>query len=59
VKITTVSGQVVAQGRSVGGTFTWNLRDKSGRHVSTGVYYVVAADEAGKKGAVAKFLVVK
>ncbi|MFA6819555.1 MAG: two-component regulator propeller domain-containing protein [Bacteroidaceae bacterium] len=59
VKITTASGQVVAQGRSVGGTFTWNLRDKSGDHVSTGVYYVIAADEAGKKGAVAKFLVVK
>jgi len=59
VKITTVSGQVVAQGRSVGGTFTWNLRDKSGDHVSTGVYYVIAADETGKKGAVAKFLVVK
>lgn len=59
VKITTVSGQLVAQGNSVGGTFVWNLKDKRGNRVSTGVYYVIAADESGKKGAVAKFVVIK
>ncbi len=59
VKITTVSGQVVAQGKSVGGTFTWNLRDNRGRRVGTGVYHVVASDQDGKSGAVAKFVVIK
>lgn len=59
VKITTVTGQLVAQGSSQGGTFTWNLLDKRGNRVSTGVYYVIAADENGKKGAVAKFVVIK
>lgn len=59
VKITTVSGQVVAQGKSVGGTFTWNLRDNRGRRVGTGVYHVIASDQEGKNGAVAKFVVIK
>lgn len=59
VKITTVSGQLVAQGTSVGGTFTWNLKDKRNNRVATGVYYVIASNESGKKGAVAKFVVIK
>lgn len=59
VKITTVSGQVVAQGQSVGGTFIWNLRDSRGKRVATGIYYVIASNEEGKEAAVAKFLVVK
>ena len=59
VKITTVSGQVIAQGKSVGGTFTWDLRTNQGRRVGTGIYYVVASNQEGKQGAVAKFLVVK
>ena len=59
VKITTTSGQVVAQGKSVGGTFTWNLQDNRGRRVGTGVYHVIASDQEGKNGAVAKFVVIK
>ncbi|MBQ8098097.1 MAG: regulator [Bacteroidaceae bacterium] len=59
VKITTTTGQVVAQGQSVGGTYTWNLLNRKGERVGTGIYYVIASDEAGNKGAVAKFLVVK
>lgn len=58
VKITTVSGQLVAQGNSEGGTFTWDLRNLRGHRVPTGVYYVIASDEEGKKGAVAKFVVI-
>ena len=59
VKITTVTGQVVAQGTSLGGTFTWDLRDMRGRHVSSGVYYVIAANEDGSEGVAGKFVVIK
>ena len=59
VKITTVSGQVVAQGTSLGGTFTWNGRDSQGKRVATGIYYVIGSDAEGKNGIVAKILIVK
>ena len=59
VKITTATGQLVAQGTSVGGTFTWNLRDLRGRRVNTGVYYIIASDANGKEGVAGKFVVVK
>ena len=59
VKVATTTGQVIYQGTSVGGTFSWNLRNKSGKRVGTGIYYVIGSDEAGNKGATAKVLVVK
>lgn len=59
VKITTVSGQVVAQGTSLGGTFNWNGRDSQGKRVATGIYYVIGSDAEGKNGIVAKILIVK
>ena len=58
VKIISVSGKLIAQGRSNGGTFTWNGRDSSGRRVATGVYMVATATKDGKKGAVCKIAVV-
>ena len=59
VKILTTSGQLVAQGRSNGGMFTWDGRDSQGRHVATGVYMVAAATSEGKKGVVCKIAVIK
>lgn len=58
VKILTTNGQLVAEGRSNGGTFTWNGRDSHGRRVASGVYMVVAATSEGKKGTVCKIAVV-
>ena len=58
VKILSTSGQLVAEGRSNGGTFTWNGRDRSGRRVATGVYMVVTATNEGKKGVVCKIAVI-
>lgn len=58
VKITTVNGVVIAQGRSEGGTFTWNLRDLRGEHVNTGVYYVVVSNEGGTEGISGKIVVI-
>lgn len=59
VKILSVSGQLVAQGRSNGGTFTWDGRDRSGKRVASGVYMVAAATSDGKKGTVCKIAVIK
>ncbi len=59
VKILTISGKLVAQGRSNGGTFTWNGRDQSGRRVASGVYMIATATSSGKSGVVAKVAVVR
>ena len=58
VKILSVSGQLVAQGRSNGGTFTWNGRDRQGRRVASGIYMVATATSDGKKGTVCKIAIV-
>lgn len=59
VKITTTSGILVTQGTSLGGTFVWDGRDSRGKRVATGIYHIIASDAEGKKGVVAKILVVK
>jgi flagellar hook assembly protein FlgD len=58
VKILTVNGRLVAEGRSNGGTFTWNGRDKQGRRVASGIYMVTTATSDGKKGTVCKIAIV-
>ena len=59
VRIVSTDGHVVAQGTSLGGSFTWNIRDHSGRRVPTGVYFVLAIDEEGRKGIATKVTVIK
>ena len=59
VKILTVNGQLVAQGRSNGGTFTWNGRDSRGHRVASGVYMVATAKSDGTKGTVCKIAVIR
>ena len=58
VKILSTSGQLVAQGRSNGGTFTWNGRDRCGKRVACGIYLVAAATSDGKKGTVCKIAII-
>ena len=58
VKILSTNGHVVAEGRSSGGSFTWNGRDKNGKRVASGVYMVVTAKEDGSKGTVCKIAVI-
>ena len=58
VKILTSSGRLVAQGRSNGGTFTWNGCDQQGRRVASGVYMVATATSNGDKGIVCKIAVI-
>ena len=59
VKILTSNGVLVAQGRSNGGTFTWDGRDRQGHRVASGIYMVAAATSEGKKGVVCKIAIVR
>ena len=58
VKITTTNGVLVAEGRSNGGTFTWDGCDKKGHRVASGVYMVHTATSDGNKGTVCKIAIV-
>ena len=59
VKIINTAGRLVAEGTSLGGTFTWNGRTPQGQRVATGVYYVLGCDELGDEGIVTKVLFIK
>jgi hypothetical protein len=59
VKITSSSGKVIAEGRSNGGSFTWDGCDQQGRRVASGVYMVVTATSDGKKGTVCKIAIIR
>lgn len=59
VKILAPNGALVYEGRSNGGTFTWNGCDKEGRRVSSGIYMVATATKDGNKGTVCKIAVVR
>lgn len=58
IKIVTVNGALVAQGRSNGGTFVWNGNDMNGKRVASGIYMVLTATEDGKKGVACKIAVI-
>lgn len=59
VKITNTAGRLVAEGTSLGGSFTWNGKTPYGQRVATGIYYVLGCDEEGNEGIVTKILFVK
>ena len=59
VKIVTVNGALVAEGRSNGGTFTWDGCDqRNGKRVASGVYMVMTATAEGNQGTVCKIAIV-
>ena len=59
VKITNAAGYLIAEGRSNGGLFTWDGKDKNGNRVGSGIYNVLTATQDGKKGTVCKIAIVK
>lgn len=59
VKIINTAGRLVAEGTSLGGTFTWDGRTPQGQRVPTGIYYVLGSDEEGNEGIVTKVLFIK
>ncbi len=54
VKITSSTGQLIWQGTSNGGTFTWNGCDRRGRRVASGIYNVIASTSDGNKAIVTR-----
>ena len=59
VKITDSRGNLVYQGTSKGGMFTWKCVDRNGSRVKTGIYLVFAATPEGTEGVVSKIMVIK
>lgn len=59
VKVVNTAGRLVAEGTSLGGSFTWDGRTPQGLRVATGIYYVLGCDEEGNEGIVTKVLFVK
>lgn len=59
VKLTDLSGQLVSEGTSFGGTFIWDGKNLNGERVSSGVYFVFVADEKVEETNVAKILFLK
>ena len=59
VKILSSNGKLIAEGRSNGGSFTWDGCDKDGKRVASGIYFVAAAKEDGTKGTVCKIAIIK
>lgn len=58
VKITSVSGLLVKEIRSQGGTAIWDGRDLYGNKVRSGVYLALISDRNGENGCVGKFTVI-
>jgi hypothetical protein len=59
VKIVTVNGTLVNEGRASGGKFKWYGIDQSGKSVVSGVYIVEVATQEGEKGVVCKIAIVR
>lgn len=57
VKILSSNGTLIAEGRSNGGSFTWDGKDKNGNRVASGIYMVATATNDGKKGTVCKIAI--
>ncbi|MBT4477860.1 MAG: T9SS type A sorting domain-containing protein [Flavobacteriales bacterium] len=56
VKITDVSGNLVFETNSEGGTAIWNGSDTNNNRVSTGVYLVLSSDKYGREKTIGKIL---
>lgn len=59
IKIVTSNGVLVNEGRSNGGTYTWDGRDKNGKNVASGIYMVETATHSGEKGTVCKIAIIR
>ena len=59
VKICTSNGVIVNEGRSTGGTYTWDGLDLKGKKVASGIYMVQTATREGEAGTVCKIAIVK
>lgn len=56
VKITDLSGNLVYETRSAGGTATWDGKSFNGKRVASGVYLIFCSDQTGRQATVLKLL---
>ena len=59
VKIVSANGLLINEGRSNGGSFTWDGCDKKGNRVASGIYMVITATSNGEKGTVCKIAIIR
>ena len=59
VKILGPTGQLVWSGVSSGGLVTWNGCNMAGKRVASGIYHVVANNNAGNKAIVTRIVIIK
>ena len=59
VKITDLNGNLIFQGKSLGGQIGWNGYNSNGEFVKTGIYLVLAKEADGKESVVTKIMVIK
>jgi hypothetical protein len=59
VKILSTSGHVIWSGKSNGGMFTWNGRNKQGKRVASGIYHVVANTPDGESAVVTRIAFIR
>lgn len=58
VKITDLNGNIMKQGPSNGGQFTWNCRNQSGNRVASGVYIVLSSTQNASESVATKIVVI-
>lgn len=59
VKITDISGRLVYETRSQGGTASWNLNDYTGRRAKGGVYLILTVSSDGSEKIAGKLAVIE
>ena len=58
VKITDFAGNVLIEGTSLGGQFSWNGYTKQGKRAASGVYLVFCVSEDGIENQACKFMII-
>ena len=59
VKITDMSGRLMAAGTSLGGQFSWHIDASESGRITSGVYLVLVVDRDGQAGVATKIVVVR
>lgn len=59
IKIVSTNGTLINEGRSAGGSYSWDGYDLNGKKVASGIYMVETATESGEKGIVCKIAIIR
>lgn len=59
IKIVSTNGTLINEGRSAGGSYSWDGCDLNGKKVASSIYMVETATESGEKGIVCKIAIIR